>query len=819
MAKLTFVLDDGQEVVVPLAQHITIGRGDDNDVVVDDDRVSKHHAELTCQADGGVLLLDLGSTAGTFVNDEAVRSSTIRHGDRLAFGPLTAVLDLEIPGTNGHAHALDPLAAGSDGKPALNGKIGTSKKDRRARRRGTADQETTLPAEELLARRAAKQQAVLDTLTTEKTRLQGEVDTLQKELRDWQQRSEQERGQHNSRVESLRAEAERLTPLKQAVQEAETANQEWLASIQKLTVQHAEQSAALQHLAKQHDQLTTMMQRLAAAETTARHEIASLATHKDQELARLQQLRDECAQDEARCEALRGQIAEYEERDQQSREMAEVREDQVKAAERKLDQMSHQRAELEARIEDLSGIAEKLEQTLARCREAETRHAALTAAITTLHAQQQSAAAAAQDLESRVKALQDTHQQAAATTDAALATRQRTEEALKQVQSEHARAQADLATRRGELDAETTRLTNATARRAEIEQQCQELADTGEKLAAVKQQLDDATRQHADLQAAIVETKARQAETTARLNTLRGEEAAAQGRIEVQHAREKDLRAALAALATSERRERDRFEELRQLTEAAEQEQAAQKQQLDASLESARHDLADLVSRLTPLRDWKEAMDQLYARLDTLPQDSPEARDLWHEIEKEKVGLRNLINTARAQAQGVAPEDAAPPAVPQKPGRPRRFGAGTRTPGSARETTLLSRLNHLRDSVRKEESRLTHLHHEQARQEIHPRSSPAADAMLREQSRHLEAKLRQEEERHTALQHQLETTQAEEEKRREKITEMEHKLAELRADITAAERLRSETRKQADLAHTELKNFEAALDRMRKAAG
>jgi len=53
-------------------------------------------------------------------------------------------------------------------------------------------------------------------------------------------------------------------------------------------------------------------------------------------------------------------------------------------------------------------------------------------------------------------------------------------------------------------------------------------------------------------------------------------------------------------------------------------------------------------------------------------------------------------------------------------------------------------------------------------------------------------------------------------KRRDRLGELEHKLVELHTDITEAERLRSELRQQADLAHTELKNFETAIDRLAK---
>ena len=97
MPKLTFILEDGQEIIVPLADRITIGSTEENDVFVDDERISRQHAELLMNADGSVQVFDLKSTAGTFVNRQRIVSHTLLHGDQLAFGPLKAVLDLELP--------------------------------------------------------------------------------------------------------------------------------------------------------------------------------------------------------------------------------------------------------------------------------------------------------------------------------------------------------------------------------------------------------------------------------------------------------------------------------------------------------------------------------------------------------------------------------------------------------------------------------------------------------------------------------------------------------------------------------------------------
>lgn len=71
----------------------TIGRREDNTYVLTDPRVSRVHASLRKDA-GAVILTDLGSSAGTRVNGEDVTGPRVlRHGDRIAFGPIEAVFE------------------------------------------------------------------------------------------------------------------------------------------------------------------------------------------------------------------------------------------------------------------------------------------------------------------------------------------------------------------------------------------------------------------------------------------------------------------------------------------------------------------------------------------------------------------------------------------------------------------------------------------------------------------------------------------------------------------------------------------------------
>lgn len=65
----------------------SIGRSGDNNLVLPDLLISRHHAVLQFSEDGGFYLLDLISTNGSFVNGcRVIVPVRLRHGDRIKFG-------------------------------------------------------------------------------------------------------------------------------------------------------------------------------------------------------------------------------------------------------------------------------------------------------------------------------------------------------------------------------------------------------------------------------------------------------------------------------------------------------------------------------------------------------------------------------------------------------------------------------------------------------------------------------------------------------------------------------------------------------------
>jgi cytochrome P450 / NADPH-cytochrome P450 reductase len=70
------------------ARTLRIGREPDNDIVVSDPGVSRHHAELRNVA-GAYRIVDLDSPNGIFVNGQRVTAAPLSEGDFVAIGPAT----------------------------------------------------------------------------------------------------------------------------------------------------------------------------------------------------------------------------------------------------------------------------------------------------------------------------------------------------------------------------------------------------------------------------------------------------------------------------------------------------------------------------------------------------------------------------------------------------------------------------------------------------------------------------------------------------------------------------------------------------------
>ena len=94
-ANACFVLEGGR--IYPLDRAvITIGRMLDNHLVIDDPRVSRHHAQLRA-VQGHFVLSDTNSTGGIFVNGRRVTETIIYPNDIISLAGVLLTFQQDEP--------------------------------------------------------------------------------------------------------------------------------------------------------------------------------------------------------------------------------------------------------------------------------------------------------------------------------------------------------------------------------------------------------------------------------------------------------------------------------------------------------------------------------------------------------------------------------------------------------------------------------------------------------------------------------------------------------------------------------------------------
>ncbi|MEN8171896.1 MAG: FHA domain-containing protein [Chloroflexota bacterium] len=103
-----FLIVNGDQVYSLEESIVNIGRSAGNDLVIDDGRVSRRHAQLRAVR-GRFLLFDLDSTGGTYVNGVRTQQSTLHPQDVISLAGVPLVFGQENAPTLDQTRKLDAI--------------------------------------------------------------------------------------------------------------------------------------------------------------------------------------------------------------------------------------------------------------------------------------------------------------------------------------------------------------------------------------------------------------------------------------------------------------------------------------------------------------------------------------------------------------------------------------------------------------------------------------------------------------------------------------------------------------------------------------
>ncbi len=91
---------DGKRVEIASDKPTRLGRGSENDIVIADKSVSRHHANITAK-DGSYVVRDLESSNGTFLDGQKIQSAQLSDGNRIRFGDIEWTIECPSHGDAG----------------------------------------------------------------------------------------------------------------------------------------------------------------------------------------------------------------------------------------------------------------------------------------------------------------------------------------------------------------------------------------------------------------------------------------------------------------------------------------------------------------------------------------------------------------------------------------------------------------------------------------------------------------------------------------------------------------------------------------------
>lgn len=610
MASLIFSIEKDNDIVVPVVGTVTLGRADGNDVLVDDASISATHAEVS-QSEQGYLVKDLGSRSGTFVNGKRVRSHSLVDGDLVSFGALRGrfVLDdaekktARRPSQESKARARQTEA----GKPTQEDAaarhqalLSTLKElgDEEARRRANLEQlqqEVTAAEAALASLRAGIATATTGTVSGDEGRLKTAVSELQ--------------AKHDTLVSSL-------ATVERAVADMERRHADGVAGLR-------DREEKLRRTAKDIDEATV-------ARGNLQSELKELAIKREALDAEMEQLAVRVRGIETRLTDLAV--------------LAQAREDQVHAAEQRLQQVEQRRRELDQHIEAQATTEASVLQAKRELEKLTAEHAALQALL----AGRDEKLAELRSAEARLAAIatmrEEAERQLAAEKDSV--EKYRTEAGLARARSEAELLELEkqCALEREKLTRAGQQLRDTIARNEDLQTQNRKLEGIEGKLREARTLLSQTVTRQAEVEAKSAAIEKEHQEGLAKLGRLQAEIRAVEKSIESLKGEESTVKEAIQELRAMQAAEQRRVDEMDKLVAETEAQAAVHRARLDAMMEQRRRELAELESRCEMLRTLHEDIDERYQKLATLKPGSPEALALWQSAQEKKEEVMDSVS-------------------------------------------------------------------------------------------------------------------------------------------------------------------------------
>lgn len=116
MPENAFLIIDGVKLFPLNLPVINIGRRLNNQLVIDDPRISRNHAQLRA-IKGRFVVFDLNSTGGTFVNGQRTSQTVLYPGDVISLAGVPLVFGQDNPPTQADAESTSPFNIASADRP------------------------------------------------------------------------------------------------------------------------------------------------------------------------------------------------------------------------------------------------------------------------------------------------------------------------------------------------------------------------------------------------------------------------------------------------------------------------------------------------------------------------------------------------------------------------------------------------------------------------------------------------------------------------------------------------------------------------------